>query len=374
MGEPFESANMATYPSVYAVEDDYLVCVLVKTECTMWVEVGGKNYYDHSNGILRSAKFVHMARVPVASLDAAGKYTVHLRKLNERKPYYTDYGEEEVAEFDFRAPAVKARYNFVNVADAHSLWEEPVRSGSFFGDDLDFLLVNGDIPNHSGDIEYFKTIYMISGGITKGRVPCVFSRGNHDLRGIYAEQLADYTPVTRAGESYFTFHFGPIWGIVVDCGEDKRDDQVEYGKTICCEAFRAEEEEYLDRAIAAREYEQYPVRLIVSHVPFEFRLHPPFDIEQERYARWCQKCKAFKPTLMATGHLHDCWTETAGGAHDTYGQPCPVICSSHVKAGEDGRWHVSGAITLEGDTLTVRYPDSNGAEYKPADVIRLDTP
>ena len=101
MEETFESANMATYPSVYAVEDEYLVCVLVKTECTMWVEVAGRNYYDHSNGILRSAKFVHMARVPVGALDAAGKYTVHLRKLNERKPYYTDYGDEEVAEFDF---------------------------------------------------------------------------------------------------------------------------------------------------------------------------------------------------------------------------------------------------------------------------------
>ena len=374
MEETFESANMATYPSVYAVEDEYLVCVLVKTECTMWVEVDGKNYYDHSNGILRSAKFVHMARVPVEALDAAGRYTVHLRKLNERKPYYTDYGDEEVAEFTFRAPALKDRYNFVNVADAHSLWEEPVRSGSFFGDDLDFLLMNGDIPNHSGDIEYFKSIYMISGGITKGRVPCVFSRGNHDLRGIYAEQLADYTPVTRAGASYFTFHFGPVWGIVVDCGEDKRDDQVEYGRTICCEAFRAEEEEYIDRTIAAREYEKYPVRLIVSHVPFEFRLPPPFDIEQERYARWCEKCKAFKSTLMATGHLHACWTELPGGEHDTYGQPCPVVCSSHVKTGEGDRWHVSGALTLEGDTLTVRYPDSNGAEYKPADIIQLATP
>jgi len=371
MNESFESANMMTWPSVYAVEDEYLVCALVKTECTMWVEVDGQNYYDHSNGILRSAKFVHVARVPVAALDAACKYTVHLRKLNERKPYYTDYGDEEIAEFEFRPLVAKERYNFVNVADAHSLWEEPVRSGSVFGDDLDFLLMNGDIPNHSGDIEFFKTIYLISGGITKGRVPCVFSRGNHDLRGIYAEQLADYTPVTRSGNSYFTFHFGPVWGIVIDCGEDKRDDQVEYGRTICCEAFRAEEEAYIDAAIDAREYENYPIRLIVSHVPFAYRLPPPFDIEQERYARWCEKARAFKPTVMLTGHLHACWTELPGGEHDTYGQPCPVVCSSHVKTGENERWHVSGALTLEGDTLTVRYPDSNGEDFKPADVIRL---
>ena len=80
---------------------------------------------------------------------------------------------------------------------------------------------------------------------------------------------------------------------------------------------------------------------------------------------------AFRPTLMLTGHLHQCWTELPGGEHDTYGQPCPVVCSSLVKMGENEHWHVSGALTLEGDTLTVRYPDSDGADFKPADVIRL---
>ena len=366
-----DSANMMTFPSVYAVEDDYLVCVLVKTECTMWVEVDGKNYYDHSNGTLRSAKFVHLARVPMDRLDAACKYTVHLRKLNERKPYFTDYGDEEIVTFEFQPVREKAEYNFVNVADAHSLYEEPIRSGSYFGDKIDFLLMNGDIPNHSGDIEYFKSIYLISGGITKGRVPCVFSRGNHDLRGIYAEQLADYTPVTRAGTSYFTFHFGPVWGIVIDCGEDKCDEQVEYGHTICCEAFRAEEEEYIDKVIAGGEYKKYPVRLIVSHVPFAYRLEAPFDIEQERYARWCQKAKIFQPQLMVTGHLHSCWVEKAGGKHDTYGQPCAVVCASQVKCAEENRMHVAGAITLSGNKLTVRYPDDKGGEFKPADIIEI---
>ena len=42
-----------------------------------------------------------------------------------------------------------------------------------------------------------------------------------------------------------------------------------------------------------------------------------------------------------------------------------------VKADEAGRFHVSGALTLEGDKLTVRYPDSDGAESQPVDVIHL---
>ena len=137
----------------------------------------------------------------------------------------------------------KEKYNIINLADAHSLVDEPIRSGSFFGDELDLLIMNGDIPNHCGNIEYFKAIYLISGGITKGAVPCIFSRGNHDMRGIYAEQLADYTP-TMNGRSYYTFKVGPIWGVVLDAGEDKADTCPEYGHTVCCSAFRDEEDRF----------------------------------------------------------------------------------------------------------------------------------
>ncbi len=356
--EPFVSENLSTYPSVYVVEDEYLICALVKTECTMWAEVNGRNYYDHSNGILRSAKFVHIARVPVAELDKARKYTVHVQKLNERKPYYTDYGEVESLEFEFRPIRKKRSYNIVNLADSHSLYAEPILSGGYFGDDLDLLLMNGDIPNHSGNIEFFKVIYLISGGVTKGRVPCVFSRGNHDLRGIYAEQLADYTPVDRGGRSYFTFRLGPIWGVVMDCGEDKRDGCDEYGRTVCCHAFREEESRFLDAVIAKGDYKDAQIRLVVSHVPFAYRLQPPFDIEEERYRDWCAKLKAVRPSLWCTGHLHKCFTERPGGEHDTYGQPCVVVCSSLV--GNNPPTHTSGAITLTEKTARVRYVNDKG--------------
>ena len=34
-----------------------------------------------------------------------------------------------------------------------------------------------------------------------------------------------------------TFRLGNLWGILLDCGEDKNDDRPEYGGTICCHAF-----------------------------------------------------------------------------------------------------------------------------------------
>lgn len=340
-------------PSVYIVDGEYQICVLVESECTMWVEIAGRKFYDHSNGILRSGRFVHIAHVPQDLLDQERAYTVRLQKLNERKPYFTDYGEIESKEYTFRPIEEKEECHILNLADAHSLVEEPIGSGSYFGDELDLLLLNGDIPNHSGDIDYFKSIYQISGHITGGRVPCVFSRGNHDMRGIYAERLAEFTP-TANGKSYFTFRAGPIWGIVLDVAEDKSDMSEEYGRTICCSAFREEEERFLDAVIEQGAFRDAPVRLVVSHAPFAFKLPPPFDIEETRYRSWCAKLQAVRPTVMLTGHLHECFLETSGGQHDTYGQPCPVVCSSHVKM-DDPKSHTAGAVFLRKDGVKVRF-------------------
>ena len=336
-------------PSVFTVEDEYQICALVEGECTMWAEVDGVAYYDHSNGILRSGRFLHIARVPLKALERARRYTVCLERINERKPYFTDYGETERHEYAFQPVRLKKKLRVINLADSHSTVEEPIRSGSYFGDKLDLLVLNGDIPNHSGDINYFKAIYQIAGGITGGRVPCVFTRGNHDMRGIYAEQLADYTP-TAGGRSYFTFRTGPIWGIVLDAGEDKPDGNPEYGHTICCAAFRAEEEAFLDRVLKEGAWKDAPIRLIVSHHPFAFKIHPPFDIEQERYARWCRKLRKIKATAWLSGHLHQWFVELPGEEHDSYGYPCPMICTSLIENREDGTHrHTAGAITFARD-------------------------
>lgn len=337
------------FPSVYAVEDEYQITALVTAECTMWVEVGGEKYFDHSNGILRSGRFLHKASLPMKVLDRARSYKICLQRLNERKPYFTDYGEIESKDFSFRPIRAKAKYNIMNVADTHCLVDAPIRSGSYFGDKLDLLVLNGDIPNHSGDINYFKAIYRISGALSKGEVPCVFSRGNHDMRGIYAEQLEDYTP-TSNGKSYFTFSLGPIWGIVLDTGEDKADMSEEYGRTICCEQFRKEEEAFLDKVLKEKAFKDKKIRLILSHNPFAHKLQPPFDIEEERYRRWCKKLEGIKATAWLTGHLHECFFEMRGGMHDSYGYPCPLVCSSLVKLiSEEEGFHTAGAITITSD-------------------------
>ena len=357
-------------PAVFAVENDYIIAVRVNEPCVMWVEVADESYYDQSNGILRSATTLHKMKLPASVLDGAGKYTVCYRRVIERKPYFSKLEEVERVEFSFRSvPKDEARA--YHVADAHGIVESTVAAASTFAElhgGIDFLILNGDVIDHSGAVENFDAIYEIAARITGGCVPIVFSRGNHDTRGIYAENIADYTP-TRDGFSYFTFRLGSIWGMVLDCGEDKLDDNEEYGHTICCRDFRMGETRYLESVIARadEEYNQEGVtkRIITCHVPFTERFEPPFNIEEDTYAYWTRLIgENIKPDVMICGHLHKMLLFKPGSEYDAYGQSFPVSVTSMCDYKK--RYHAGAGYVFGNDGITVSCVDANGVikEYK----------
>lgn len=360
--------DFKTYPAVYAVADNYQICVLATCELMVWVEVGGECFYDESNGILRSSKLLHKVEVPRELLETAREYTVYYRKIIERKPYFTETEDVRGASFAFR-PVEGDRLRIYHISDTHNKVETPVRAGMYFGESPDLLVLNGDIPNHSGKIEFFDAIHKIAGEITKGERPVVFSRGNHDTRGIYAEHIADYTPTDR-GNSYYTFRVGNLWGIVLDCGEDKTDDHAEYGNTVCCSYFRKKETRFLEQVVrnAECEYAAEGVkrRVVICHVPFTHIHKPPFDIEQETYAYWSKLVREeIKPQVMLCGHLHQTSVNYPGEPFDDFGQACPVVIGGdphlQLKKEQGIDRYEGAAIIWEGNRITVRFTDETGA-------------
>ena len=356
--------EVATEPIVYAVRDTYQILVPVKCETVMWVEVGGQRFYDDSNGILRSASSTHKMTVPAKLLDRERKYTVCYRVINQRKPYFTDAGEVERYESSFR-PVGASPVHIYHIADAHNAVNRPVAAASVFDGKLDLLILNGDIPNHSGNIEYFTTIHEIASRLTHGEIPVVFSRGNHDTRGIFAEKIEEHTP-TDNGRSYYTFRVGGIWGIVLDCGEDKSDEHKEYGHTICCEDFRRRETEFIKQVIENRrdEYEAEGVenRLVICHVPFTQKFEPPFDIEEDVYREWSSLLRDYiKPQLMLCGHTHNAYISRVGCEKDYTGQPCTVVVASKTNRKEKGSTYYGGALTLYKDSCNVKITGSDNS-------------
>ena len=356
--------ELMTAPAVFAVGNEYQIMVMTKSDLVFWVTVGEKNYYDHSNGILRSSTRIHRVNVPMSALDSAKEYTVNYRKIIDRKPYFPELEDVESKNYSFFPLDFSKPINMYHIADAHGDAIFTTAAASYFGNDLHLLILNGDIPNHSGDIENFNLIYELSDRLTHGNIPCVFSRGNHDTRGFFAENIAEYTP-TRNGSSYFSFRLGKIWGLVLDTGEDKPDTNAEYGGTICCHAFREEETAYIESVIenADKEYnaEGVEYRFVISHTPFAYTEESPFDIEQDTYKYWLKLLKEnVKPQLMISGHLHKLAVSHIGGEYDSKGQVCPVVIASKpVRPNKIMSEYTGGAFTLENDCMTVLFTDNN---------------
>ena len=240
--------------------------------------------------------------------------------------------------------------------------EKPVQCGKQFADKIDLLVLNGDIPNHSGEIEFFNAIYEIAAGVTNGECPCVFSKGNHDTRGIYAEEIGQYTP-TDNGKTYYTFRVGSVWGLVLDCGEDKDDSHPAYGKTVCFHNFRLKQTEFIKKVIKRAEYEEQGIeyKLIICHVPFTRNFEEPFNIEVELFTEWARLIREnIKPNLMLCGHTHTLEIDPVGGEFDHRGQPCTVVIGASPIARGGVRDFGGCALTLMGEKARVVFNDNLG--------------
>ena len=252
------------------------------------------------------------------------------------------------------------------LADTHGAFAAPAAAANYFGTAPDLLILNGDIPNHCGDFENFSLVYDFCEAITGGERPVVFSRGNHDMRGAFAEQVTGLSPTDR-GNSYFTFRVGGLWGLVLDAGEDKPDSHDAYGYTNACHAFRRAQTDFIRELIARadREYAAPGVthRLVISHHPFSVHLEEPFNIEEDIYTEWTDLLAAHvRPHALLSGHIHAFEIHENGGALDRTGA-IPVIVGSKPLRDESKQivGFVGTALTLLPDAIDVRFTDHEGS-------------
>ncbi len=330
---------LRTDPAVFAVGNNYQIVVTSKAQSFISIRIGDELFVDDSNGILRSASRTHKFDVPQELLNKEKHYTVIEKGIIQRLPYFTKTRNDRFFEYDF-IPIPEKNPKAYHISDAHNMVEEPVACGLNYGK-FDFLILNGDIPNHSGTVKNFEAIFDIAAGLTHGNKPVVFARGNHDLRGNCAEEFALYTPA-KDGKTYYSFRLGNLWGLCLDCGEDKPDDHPEYGFSVACHQMREKETRLIKEIIANSENEYNAPgvshKLIIVHLPFTKKFEPPFDIEPEIFTEWARLIKDnIKPDVMICGHTHKFEIYEPGSKDDNYGQPCRVIV-----AGENSREEYGG--------------------------------
>lgn len=364
------SSPLRTAPVVCAVNDNYIICVPVRRDVLMKINVAGVDYYCHACGIRRSSVAVQKFTVPMKELDRAKAYTLTYETVLKRTPKYCEKEPEVSCTYRFRPVKKRDNINIYHISDTHGLKKEAVRAGRFLGDSLDLLIMNGDIASQSDSKNDILIVYDIAAAITKGEIPCIISRGNHDLRGRYAEKLEEFLP-TDNGRTYYTVKLGPMWFMLLDCGEDKVDGHREYSGTVCCHEFRQEQTDYINRIIKNSKHEyaskRFAYRIVLSHVPFnmdntdECKGERPFNIERELYGQWCELIREqIKPQFMLSGHVHTLEIIKGGSAFDNKNIGCDTILGgAPIKENGIAVGFGGCAITLGSVGAEVRFTDDH---------------
>lgn len=165
---------------------------------------------------------------------------------------------------------------------------------------LDFVLLNGDMSNRIRSQKHIMDAYLdtcVSMFATD--VPLFFNRGNHELRGEFADYLNRYFP-TNNGKYYRLQHVAGVDFLFIDSGEDKPDADLEYCGIVECDQYREEQERWLRSLQEEKKVGKYPV-VVFSHMPPTLKnWHGPLHMQETL----TPELNKMNVSVMLSGHLH----------------------------------------------------------------------
>lgn len=296
-------------PIVFAVENNYQIIFMSNEKGMAWVKIGDEIYYDSVSGLIRSDSVVHKVTVPQYVLDEAKAYTVGFQIVYERTAYYPQLGEIVEQEYAFRPIDFSDGLQIHAVSDTHNcVIEEPTAAYEYFGVATDFIIHAGDVVDSMdeeiSEINSYSKFIETMSILTKGEIPAVYARGNHEVRGLISDQYYRVMPVVD-DKTYYTFRIGELYGIVLDFGEDKIDSHAEYTGTICFEDYRRAQTDFLKSVIENKE-EEYEAeginyRIGICHIPFS-AYSQTHDLECSN--EWKNLISEMKLDIVLGGHYH----------------------------------------------------------------------
>ncbi|MBN2504557.1 MAG: metallophosphoesterase, partial [Bacilli bacterium] len=298
-------------PTVFVVEDEYQIVWTTSIEASGQVKVGDDIYSETYAGSIDSQTKVHKVIVPMAVLDANEGYEVISTNYLYRGPYSGLAGRTVRKSFAFRPVDLTDGLQFYTLADTHEYVHAGSETGTYYGDELDFLIMDGDISSFVDTVSDITIIHKIAYNITKGERPVIYARGNHEVKGLVANELYKYVG-SKNEKFYFTFNLGGVFGIVLDLGEDHPDDWWEYYDTAYFTEYRNEQTAFLASVVADAKYLDPGVvfRLGICHMPIvNVYNHDSAYDEDDLYLDeikndWTELLNNINLDLMLSGHRH----------------------------------------------------------------------
>ena len=318
-------------PVVYAVEDTYQIVFSTNHPATAWVEIGGEAYYDLFAGSMKSKDTVHKITVPQKKLDEAKAYSIHAEKMIYRGPFGGFKGKEISSEYTFRPVNTADGLVYYTMTDVHHARTGAVKA-ALAVENLDFLVILGDSV---GMVEYEKDAQysnLLAHDVTGGQIPVVYARGNHEIKGTYAEELYKYVG-SKNERFYYWFTLSDVFGITLDLGEDHNDGWWEYYGTDRFTLYHNEQTQFLQELAETKPYEGYNYTLVACHIPIQFVNSRKDHVEVK--AKWTELLNRIQPDLAVYGHQHDLYP-FLNDQETMYNEKGKLVYNSQFK-GEEGK-------------------------------------
>ncbi len=291
-------------------EDAMTVMWITNLPCRSWVEYGTdpenmkKTACAWDEGIMVANNKIN--KIVLEGLEPGTKY--YYRACSQHIKHYGSYKKEfgetvctDVKSFTTWSPDM-TDFTVLVVNDTHKktdIFDRLIKL--MMGEKYDLVVFNGDCfddPEQESDVVEVLAKYCESYG--SDTVPSIFMRGNHETRGAWSMLLWDY--LAKAGEhSYTAFSMGDTRFVLLDCGEDKPDDNSAYYDMNDFTQYRKDQADFLSREIPSEAFTGASKRVLIHHIPIYAAAVASFNPCKELW----QPYLANAPFDVAlNGHLH----------------------------------------------------------------------
>ncbi len=255
--------------------DSMTIAWITNKLCYSWVEYGEGDKFDQKahetqEGLINAYNRVNSVRLSGLKPGTRYRYRVVSKEITDFQPYKLTYGETIVSDtktFTTVHPDAK-EVNWLVLNDIH---DRPHSFGQLLKlngeDSYDYVFLNGDMFDYQTNEQQLidHLLKPCTDGFANEK-PFLFVRGNHETRGKFARDIADYF-ASPSGKYYYSYQWGPVYNIVIDTGEDKPDDHPVYAGITDFDGYRREQAAWFARIAATPEFRKAPFRVVMMHIP-----------------------------------------------------------------------------------------------------------
>lgn len=237
---PLYSYKINSAPVVIDNGKDYSVVFTTNDIGTGYVEYNynGEDYkiYESIDGRLKGDSMIHTFNIPYEHLEN-NKYRVGTTRVIDELSYGGRLGKSLVSDwYNFKVNKGENQ-EYLVLSDWHTRLSKAYKTVGNVGNYDAVIMLGDSSPGLMYEEEVVEYILKFGGKLTNGEKPIIYTRGNHETRGKYAINLSSDLGMDKF---YYTTTIGNNTFIVLDSGEDKKDNHPEYGGMVNYEQERRE--------------------------------------------------------------------------------------------------------------------------------------